>query len=641
MGRPTTAAGKAFAATVLATVAFACCFAAWVINAVLVSYLVTSRQFAFDELQVTALLSTPFFSGALCRLPLGLACDRFGARRVQMALLGVVVAGLLALAEARGFGGYLVASLVVGLAGGSFAVGISYVSTFVEARRQGFALGIFGLGTAGAALTTALAPALLLWLTAAGATPEGWRNLPRLYAALLALLALLFAFFGPADDAPRKPKASLRQRLAPLADPVVWRFGGYYALVFGGTVALTQWLVPYGMNVHGLTLQEAGLLATLIALPSGLIKPLGGWLADRFGPGPLMSASFGTCLLVALVLSVPRMEVRAPGDGVAAKTAGTVASVTAAAIVVGDKPHVLRGEPPAASGVQRWHEAIVKPGETVARRQLLARGLTRVIYPQPLAMVLPLIGLFALACGLGMAGVLRFIPERFPTSVGAVSGVVGLVGGLGGFVLPLLFGLLLHGTGLWASCWWALAVLALVCFAGLNVVRRRIVREDAPDLARLLERARKTPLPATGPATTPTTLEEVLVRIPFFSDLGGEERSALVRACTPREWAAGQTVFAEGDPGNALYFIIRGTVEIRRAGKRLATLGVGAFVGEMAVLDGQPRSASVVALTDLTLYELRREHFLAALARSPQLTAHLLVGLSARLRQLNAEPVKR
>lgn len=633
MFRPTTPAGKALGATVLATLAFALCFSAWVLNAVLVSHLVIARVFPFDEVQVTILLATPFFTGALCRLPLGLACDRFGARRVNMVLLVAVVAALLTLAEARGFASYLGASLALGLAGGGFAVGISYVSAFVAARRRGFALGVFGLGTAGAGLTTALAPALLLWLTDAGSAPEGWRQLPRLYAAVLAGLALLFAVFGPTDAAPASTAVSLRKRMVPFSDPVVWRFGGYYALVFGATVALTQWLVPYGINVHGLTLQQAGFLATLVALPSGLVKPLGGWLADRFGPGPLMSASFGLCLVVAMFLSVPRMQFLAPGEGVVAQTAGVVTSVTSDTIVVAGKGHALLSERPAESGVQRWHQALVTPGEKVVRRQLLAKGFTRVVYPQPLAMVLPLVVIFALACGIGMAGVLRFIPERFPDAVGAVSGLVGLLGGLGGFFLPLLFGLLLHATGLWASCWWALAIFALVCAWGLNSVRRGIVKEQAPDLARLLERAATTPLPSTLTMAPMSTLEDVLVQIPFFSDLAGEERAALIRAGTYRKWVAGETVFAEDEPGSALYVVVKGQVEVRRGDRRLATLDVGAFVGEMSVLDGQPRSASVVALTDVTLYELQREHFLGALARSPQLTANLLLGLTARLRR--------
>jgi NNP family nitrate/nitrite transporter-like MFS transporter len=636
---PDTAAGKALGATVLATAAFALTFAAWVLNAVLVSYLVTSRLFPFGELQVTALLATPFFTGALCRVPLGLACDRFGARRVQIALLAVVIAALLTLSAAQGFASYLGASLAFGLGGGSFAVGLSYVSAFVDPRRRGFALGVFGLGTAGASLTTALAPTVLLLLTKAGAEPEGWRQLPRLYAGVLTLMAVLVVLFGPADAVSRAATASLRQRLAPLGDPVVWRFGGYYAFVFGATVALTQWLLPYGMNVHEMTLQRAGFLATLIALPSGLIKPLGGWLADRFGPGPLMSASFGVCVLVALALSVPRMELRAPGEGVAAQIAGTVTSVTANGIVVAGQPHALQGEPPLASGVQRWHEALVKPGDTVVQRQLLAKGLTRVVYPQPLALVIPLIVLFALACGIGMAGVMSFIPERFPNGVGTVSGLVGLLGGLGGFVLPLLFGFLLHVSGLWASCWWALALLALVCFLGLNVVRRKIVREQAPDLARLLERAAATPLPAVVDTAHQGTLDEVLARIPLFSNLAGEERAALIRVGTRREWPADAIVFAEGDTGNALYVVVRGTVDVRRHGDWVATLGVGEFVGEMAVLDGQPRSATVVALSDIALFELRRADFLAALARSPQLTAHLLLGMSARLRSPVGEEV--
>ena len=639
MFAPATPSGKALVATALATLAFALCFAAWVLNAVLVSYLVTSRLFPFDEWQVTALLATPFFTGALCRLPLGLACDRFGARRVQIALLLVVTAALMSLSEARGFASYLAASLAFGLAGGSFSVGISYVSAFVDPRRRGFALGVFGLGTAGAALTTALAPALLQWLTNAGAEPEGWRHLPQLYAAVLVLVAVLFALVGPADGVARAA-VSIRQSLAPLGDPVIWRFGGYYALVFGATVALTQWLLPYGMNVHKLTLQQAGLLATLIALPSGLIKPLGGWLADRFGPGPLMSVAFGVCVLVALVLSVPRMELRAPGEGIAAKAAGTVTRATANSIVVSGKTYALQSEPPAGSGVQRWHETLVKPGDVVVRGSLLAQGQTRVVYPQPLVLVMPLIVLFALACGIGMAGVIRFIPERFPKNVGAASGLVGLLGGLGGFVLPLLFGLLLHATGLWASCWWALALIAVVCFSGVNATRRKIVREQAPDLARLLERAAATPLPAAVDMAPQTTLEEILARIPFFSNLASEERAAIIRVGTQHEWPASAIVFAEGDAGKALYVVVRGTVQVRRGGQQLATLGSGEFVGEMAVLDGKPRSATVVALSDITLYELRREDFLAALARSPQLTANLILGLSARLRLPLEEPAK-
>lgn len=635
---PATAARKALIATSLATLAFALTFAAWVLNAVLVSHLVASRVFDFDELQITCLLAAPFFSGAISRVPLGLACDRFGARRVWIALLLAVVAALWALAKASSFIGFLVTSLALGLAGGGFSVGIAYVSAFVERRRQGVALGVFGLGTAGAALTTAFAPLVLVWLTADGSTPGGWRELPRLYGAVLLGLALLFWLMGPVDGAART-SSSLRQRLAPLADPVVWRFGGYYALVFGAVVALTQWLVPYGMNVHGFTLQQAGLLATLIALPSGLVKPLGGWLADRYGSGPLMSAAFGVCLLVALVLSVPRMELLSPGVGVTATTAGAVESVSANDILVAGKSHALKSEPPAASGVQRWHKPLVQPGEAVVPRQRLAEGFTRVDYPQPLVLVLPLIVLFALACGIGMAGVLRFIPERFPDGVGAVSGLVGMLGALGGFVLPLLFGLLLHATGLWASCWWALALLGLVCFWGLNARRRKIVREQAPDLARLLERSASTPLKiADSTEADQSTLDALLARIPFFSGLAAEERAALIRAGARREWMAGETVFAEGDAGNALYVVLTGTIDVRRAGKRITSLGSGEFVGEMAVLDGQPRSASVVAVNAISLFELKREHFLAALARSPQLTAHLLVGLSARLRLSEAGP---
>ncbi len=626
----------ATAATALATAAFALSFAAWVLNAVLVSHLTRSGVFAFDELQTTLLLAAPFFTGALCRIPLGLLCDRLGARPMMIGLLLAVAGALAALAQAQGFASYLAASLALGLAGGSFSVGIAYVSLFVERRRQGFALGVFGLGTAGAALTTALAPTLLMALSDP-AKPDTWRQLPYLYAAVLVATAAAVWLAGPV--APRRADRqsnSLRAQLAPLADPVVWRFGGYYALVFGATVALTQWLVPYGMNVHGMTLQGAGLLATLIALPSGLVKPVGGWLADRLGPGPLLSASFGTCLAVALLLSVPRMEVVSPGEGIAAKAAGVVERVGPDAVVIGGTRYALQPEMPTQSGAQRWHTPLVHIGDKVATKQLIASGSTRVVYPQPLGLVLPLIALFALACGIGMAGVLRFIPERFPDRVGAVSGLVGMLGAVGGFVLPVLFGALLHGTGLWASCWWALALVAGLCFWGLNTVRRHIVQEQAPDLARLSERS-VTASNYHGHRGAETL--QLLEKVPLFAGLDAKALAAVLAAGEEQTAEAGSVLFREGDAGDACLVLLEGRVRLhRQRGEQdleLAQVETGGFFGELALFDGSPRSATASVLQDSWLFVLGRDVFLALLAHNQQMLAMVLARMAGNLRGSN------
>ena len=131
------------------------------------------------------------------------------------------------------------------------------------------------------ALTSVGAPLLLAWLTEGGQELEGWRALPRLYAGMMVAVAALFLLF----TSPKKPAVArtLGAQLAPLRSIRVWRFGLYYFLVFGGFVALAQWLIPYYVSAYGTSLAVAGLLATIFSLPSGAIRALGGWISDAFG----------------------------------------------------------------------------------------------------------------------------------------------------------------------------------------------------------------------------------------------------------------------------------------------------------------------------------------------------------------------
>jgi len=341
-----TEAGRAYAVLVASTLAFGVCFAVWMMNGVLVTYLVGNRVFDFDQAQVGWLIGLPVLTGSVLRLPAGLLTDRFGGRPMFVAVMLASAAAAWLTSYANGFWAFAAGGLAFGLAGASFAVGIAYVSLFFPKERQGTALGIFGMGTAGAAATSFFAPLLLERLTAAGAELDAWRLLPRYYAALLALTTVAFWLLTTNRRPQEGASKSLAERMAPLRVERVWRFGLYYLLVFGGFVALSQWLIPYYVNVYGLAVTAAGALAAAFSFPSGVFRVLGGWLSDRHGPRKVMYGVLAGCAVCTLLLAVPRMDVYSPGEGVMAAAPGTVEDVSPSRVVVAGTEYRIRERGP-------------------------------------------------------------------------------------------------------------------------------------------------------------------------------------------------------------------------------------------------------------------------------------------------------
>jgi NNP family nitrate/nitrite transporter-like MFS transporter len=492
------------------TLAFTVCFAVWMMNGVLITFLVDNGVYHWTPTEMGWLIGIPVLTGALARLPLGVATDTWGGHPVFGTLLLVSAVPTFLLGYCDSYQQFCLASLGFGLSGASFAVGVAYTSVWFPKQQQGTALGIFGLGNIGAALTSLTAPQLLNWLTDHGEHLDNWRQMPKLYAGLLLAMSVVFVLSTKNRTPSGATRKSLVARLAPLANLRVWRFGLYYFFVFGGFVGLAQWLLPYYVSVYGLSVAMAGALAACNSLPSAATRAIGGWMSDRWGARAVMYWVFSLALLCCALLVVPQMELYAPGSGVMARLGGTVIEVSPTRVVVrspklGDVPYALasRGRenmsaeqrnadmlvwPTSAS----WQEPVVQPGETIVKRQLLARGVTHIFFQANMWIFTAISMALGVVMGIGMAAVYKHIPDYFPNDVGVVGGIVGVLGGLGGFVYPVIFGSLLQATGLWTTCWMLFFLLGTVCLVWMHLIVRGIMRNQAPELMRQIE-----PLTAT------------------------------------------------------------------------------------------------------------------------------------------------
>jgi NNP family nitrate/nitrite transporter-like MFS transporter len=639
----------------LTTVAFAICFACWVINAMLVTHLTQNDIIDFSAKQVGWLIAVPILSGAISRVPLGILTDIYGGRIVMTLLMITCAIPMYLLSVASTFNEFLLCSLGFGLAGGAFAVGVGYVSCWFQPEKQGTALGIFGMGNAGAAITTLAAPSLLTYLAINANPLEAWRQMPQIYAAVLIATAIVFYLGTEPRLLKNSQGKSLAERLSPMKSPVVWRFGLYYALVFGAFVSMTQWLVPYSVNVYQISLAQAGILAAVFSIPSGAIRAIGGWLSDRYGARSLMYTVFLGSAICCAILAIPKMNIVSPGVGISAKSSGIVDNISADELVVGGRSYAIAQRPDLTANeadainnkmilpkLENWQEANVSLGTEVEKGQLIARGVSNVYYPANFWVFCGLVFVFGVLTGIGKAGVFKYIPDQFPDNVGTVGGIVGLIGALGGFALPMIFGYLLDETGLWTTCWIVLTVLSIVCLVSMQMTVNRLMQTEAPNLANLIESSAGRSIPTTADHRhlVPANVEALLKGLPFFHDLTHEELHELATIGEFKSSPNGETIFKQGDPGDALYVLITGRVKIFTHAEdenllELVELTDGAYFGDLALIDGRPRSATVQTIEDCEFFLVGRQEFLKMMTNSPRILADVLIGLSEHVRNTN------
>ncbi|MDK2125691.1 MFS transporter [Parachitinimonas caeni] len=347
------------------------------------------KQLGLSETEFGILAATPVLTGSLIRVPLGIWTDRYGGRIVLFVLMLLTVVPIWLIQYATEFWHFIVLGLFVGLAGGSFSVGTPYVARWFKKDRQGLAMGVFGAGNSGSAVNKFVAPALIAG--AAGA----WTVVPQVYAVAMLITAILF-WLGSASDPAHlvQSKSNFGEQLKLLKDPKVLRYCQYYSVVFGGYVGLSLWMTKYYVQEYGFDMKLAALLAACFSLPGGVLRAIGGWMSDKYGAYKTTWWVMWVCWVAFFLLSYPQTD------------------------------FIIKG----VKGPQAFHIGLDSFWFTV------------------------LLFVVGVAMAIGKASVFKFISDDYGKNIGAVSGVVGLAGGLGGFILPIMFGALVDFTGVRSSC---------------------------------------------------------------------------------------------------------------------------------------------------------------------------------------------
>lgn len=394
MSSPRSAARNSLLPLTLGTTSFAVCFAAWGLIAAFAPHF--RDTFHLSATQAALMVAVPVLLGSLARLPVGMLADRFGGRLVfsLLMLLCAVPAFLTPMAET--YPQLLVSGFFLGLAGSSFAVGVGFISRWFSAEKQGSALGVYGLGNIGQSAAVFLGPLLAVSL--------GWQNVFRGVAAMLAIWAIVFWLFARNAPVMVRPK-SIGEMVRLLArERLSWALSAFYFLTFGGFVAFSIYLPSLLRDQFHLQPADAGFRTAGFVVVATLMRPVGGWLADRIGGARVLSAVFSIVVPFALLLAWPSM------------LPFTIGALGCAAMM-----------------------------------------------------------------GLGNGAVFKLVPQYFPGETGTVTGLVGAMGGLGGFFPPLLLGIFRDRMG---AVWPAFVLLALVSLVMWRINARVFIpRQDALDLS--------------------------------------------------------------------------------------------------------------------------------------------------------------
>jgi len=257
----------------------------------------------------------------------------------------------------------------------------------------------------------------------------GWAMVPQVYAAIMLGTVVLFWMFSHSDPAHLvPPNTKFSDQLKLLKDPKVLKYCQYYSIVFGGYVALSLWMVQYYIGEYGLDIRAAALLAACFSLPGGVLRAVGGWLSDKYSAHAVTWWVMWVSWICLFLLSYPQTD----------------------------------------------FTIITVKGPTTFHIGLNVYTFTMLMF------------VLGIAWAFGKASVFKYIADEYPTNIGAVSGIVGLAGGLGGFILPIMFGALMDLTGIRSSAFmlmYGVVWVSLIWMYWTEVRRTELMGKNATTFA--------------------------------------------------------------------------------------------------------------------------------------------------------------
>lgn len=365
-------------ALLFSTIAMCVSFIVWTVIAPIAPLL--KETYGLNEIQVSMLVVTPVILGSLLRIPMGILTDRYGGRKIYTITMLSLITPLLIASFTDTFSLLWISTFFIGIAGSTFAIAVSYVSKWYPPERQGFLLGIVGLGNIGTAISNFTLPTIVSKI---GLSATFWG-----LAFLIGFMALIF-WINTKELPARKNKQSFSSSLAVMKFKSTWLLSLFYFLTFGGFIAFGLYLPVLLKEIFSISMVDAGIKTAVFVLIATFVRPIGGYLADRYG-------AKGVLFILFLLITIQ-------------------------------------------SG-------------------FMTIWLTN-------------FSIFTMAClslavffGAGNGAVFKLVPEIAPTNTGAVSGVIGAVGGIGGFFLPIVLGLTKGVTGYYNFGFLILACLSLGCF---------------------------------------------------------------------------------------------------------------------------------------------------------------------------------
>lgn len=392
----------AYRALVLSTLAFAACFSVWTLYSVIGIELKKTLDLSATEFGL--LLAAPIFTGAVFRVPIGFLAERVSCRNLFFWQMLLTAPPLFYLPYIETFQGYILLGFLFGFSGVSFTIGIRYITDWFDTKRQGFALGVFGAGNAGAAITLILVPFIV--------DQSSWQAIGNVYGIGMVVMALIFRIFAPEINHYYKKaiRNDFAYLMAPLKDLQVWRFGLYYYFVFGSFLALILWLPQYYVEAYDLTLNQSMALTLLFVISSSLVRAVGGWFSDTFGARAVNWGAFWICMVCLFFLSYPPTT-----------------------MII----HGVNKDVEMSFEVNVWLFTL-------------------------------LIFIIGLAQGFGRASVYKIIYDYYPNHMGSVGGLIAALGGLGGCTLPILFGFSVDLIGVYSACFMLLYGVLAACMIAMH-----------------------------------------------------------------------------------------------------------------------------------------------------------------------------